>query len=112
MRAAHWFGIGLASGLLFLWCLMRVIEISAAGAEVAGGWIWGLVVFGLAGVCALAYAAWAYWGTAQSARVNPLLKTTGAYGLRAGSGQSLTGSGEAPRGAGDVPRPAAGRRLG
>lgn len=97
LRAPHWFGIGLAAGLLFLWCLVSVIEMG-----MQPGWIWGLVIFGVIAIIALVMAAVNFWG-GGTAGEDPLLRTS--------SKDRLKSHGETPRSTGDVPQSASGRSL-
>ncbi|MGR3502186.1 hypothetical protein [Pseudaestuariivita sp.] len=108
LTAAHWFGAGLALGLLFLWCLVSVIEAGAGSA----GWTWGLVVFGLGALVALLMAAARHWSGGPAARTDPLLRGTSGDAVRAGAGQALRSAGDMPIGEGGVPRHVAGRRIG
>lgn len=110
MSAARWFGIGLGAGLLFLWCLMSQAQAEA----VQSGWMWGIVVFGLACLAALALAALRFWGGGAPERRDPLLRASGLDPLRrggAGSDPFRETQGSHDMGSGDMPRRAAGRTV-
>ena len=104
MNAPRWFGIGLAAGLFFLWCLVSSIETG-----LHGGWVWGLAISGIIGLVAFAMALIRFIGT-RSERGDPLLRKRTAN-LRGGYGAALSGSGDVPRSVGEVPRKAAGRSI-
>ena len=58
LKAPHWFGIGLAAGLIFLWCIVSSIETG-----LHGGWIWGMILTGIVLIFAFVMALIRFWGS-------------------------------------------------
>ena len=52
VRASIWFGIALAALIFFAWCVVELTERE----EVAGGFIWGIILSGAIGIFAGAVA--------------------------------------------------------
>lgn len=106
--AKIWFGIMLAAGLLFLWCLISAIEAQT----LSPGWTWGLLVFGLITLIAAGMALLRFASSGKRVSRSDLLTSfESSPAPRSGHGRALVGGDARLMGSGDVPRRSSGRDI-
>ncbi|WP_341367331.1 hypothetical protein [Yoonia sp. BS5-3] len=108
LRTAGCFALALAGLLLFLWCLLAMIEAETAG----GGYIWGLIIFGGVAIVAGLLALIGLMSSGGVSRARDALTDKRPSAVpRATAGRDTLGPGHRPMGSGEVPRPSAGRQI-
>jgi len=107
LRAPIWFGLALAATLLFLWCLVSMIEAGASSA----GYLWGLIVFGIIAIAAGLISLLAQASNGGVATARDALYKQDSFVPKGQTGRGLAGSGLQPNGIGEIPRSSSGRAI-